>query len=161
MPSPFLFAILLTYFVYGLALALGELGMIEQPDGGTAGPFALVELWFDGFWNFLAFAMQMTLILMTGFALAYHPRANDLLVRLAKLPNSGGQAVVLVAVFSMAVAWIHWALASFWVRSSPARWGKSPTNRVSTSITRFSRSPGTWGSASRGTGGCRGRRRCF
>ena len=111
MPSPFVFAILLTYLVYVLALVLGQLGMIEQPGGGTAGPFALIELWFGGFWDFLAFAMQMTLILMTGFALAYHPRANDLLVRLAKLPNSGKQAVVLVAVFSMAVAWIHWGFS--------------------------------------------------
>ncbi len=111
MPSPFLFAILLTYFVYVLALGLGQLGMIEQPNGGTAGPFALIELWFGGFWNFLGFAMQMTLILMTGFALAYHPRANALLVRLAKLPSSGAQAVVLVAVFSMAVAWIHWGFS--------------------------------------------------
>lgn len=111
MPSPFLFAILLTYSVYGLALVLGQLGMIEQPGGGVAGPFALIALWFSGFWNFLAFAMQMTLILMTGFALAYHPRANDLLIRLAKIPNSGGGAVVLVAVFSMAVAWIHWGFS--------------------------------------------------
>lgn len=111
MPSPFLFAILLTYLVYILALALGQLGMIEQPGGGAAGPFELVELWYGGFWGFLSFAMQMTLILMTGFALAYHPRANDLLVRLAKIPNSAGGAVVLVAVFSMAVAWIHWGFS--------------------------------------------------
>ena len=55
MPSPFLFAILLTYFVYIAALVLGQLGMIEQPGGGAAGPFELVELWYGGFWNFLAF----------------------------------------------------------------------------------------------------------
>ena len=111
MPSPFLFAILLTYFVFVLALVLGQLDVIQQAGGGTAGPFDLVEHWFDGFWAFLAFAMQMTIILMTGFALAYHPRANDLLVGLAKLPKTGAQAVVLVAVFSMAIAWIHWGFS--------------------------------------------------
>ena len=111
MPSPFLFAILLTYLVFVLALVLGQLDVIEQPGGGTAGPFDLIELWFDGFWAFLAFAMQMTLILMTGFALAYHPRANQLLVKLAQLPRSAPQAVVLVAVFSMAIAWVHWGFS--------------------------------------------------
>ncbi|SDQ19218.1 short-chain fatty acid transporter [Natronobacterium texcoconense] len=111
MPSPFLFAILLTYLVFVAALVLGEFGLIESAEGGAAGPFALVEHWFDGFWNFLEFAMQMTLILMTGFALAYHPRANDLLVRLAKVPDTAPQAVILVAVFSMAIAWIHWGFS--------------------------------------------------
>lgn len=111
MPSPFLFAILLTYFVFLAALVLGQLDFIQQADGTTAGPFNLVEHWYDGFWAFLSFAMQMAIILMTGFALAYHPRANDLLVRLAKLPSTGGQAVVLVAIFSMAIAWVHWGFS--------------------------------------------------
>ena len=111
MPSPFLFAILLTYLVFVAALVLGQLDVIEQADGSMAGPLELVEHWFDGFWDFLGFAMQMTIILMTGFALAYHPRANDLLVRLAKIPNTAPQSVVLVAVFSMAIAWIHWGFS--------------------------------------------------
>lgn len=111
MPSPFLFAILLTYLVFVAALLLGEFGIIEQADGSTAGPIGLVEHWFNGFWDFLQFAMQMTIILMTGFALAYHPKANALLVRLAKIPNTGPQAVVLVALFAMAVAWIHWGFS--------------------------------------------------
>lgn len=111
-PSPFLFAIILTYLVYFLALGLGQFGVIEQPNGGgAAGPFELIELWFGGFWGFLGFAMQMTLILMTGFALAYHPRANDLLTRLAEVPSSAGGMVVMVAVFSMAIAWIHWGFS--------------------------------------------------
>ncbi|QCC56540.1 short-chain fatty acid transporter [Natronorubrum bangense] len=111
MPSPFLFAILLTYLVFFAALALGELGIIEQAEGGTAGPLGLVDHWFDGFWDFLAFAMQMTVILMTGFALAYHPRANAILVRLADIPSTPPQAVVFVAIFSMAIAWIHWGFS--------------------------------------------------
>ena len=112
MPSPFLFAILLTYLVFVVALVLGQLEVIQEPaTGETAGPFDLVEHWYGEFWSFLEFAMQMTLILMTGFAVAYHPRANDLLVRLAKIPKTAPQAVVLVAVFSMAIAWIHWGFS--------------------------------------------------
>ena len=100
MPSPFLFAILLSYIVFLAGVIVTD-----------AGPGAMVGHWYDGFWAFLTFSMQMVLILMTGFALAYHPRINDLLVRLTKLPNGPGQAAVLVGVFAMAIAWIHWGFS--------------------------------------------------
>lgn len=109
MPSPFLFAILLTYGVFVAGIGLGQLGVIGGAD--PAGPVEMVELWYGGFWDFLGFSMQMALILMTGFALAYHPRANDLLVWLAERARSARQAVALVAAFSMAVAWIHWGFS--------------------------------------------------
>ncbi|MFP9193365.1 short-chain fatty acid transporter [Natrialbaceae archaeon A-CW1-1] len=100
MPSPFLFAIILSYIVF-------VAGIVFE----GSGPVEMTTYWFDGFWLFLAFAMQMTLILMTGFVLAYHPRINGLLKRLTELPNDGKQAIVLVGVFSMAVAWIHWGFS--------------------------------------------------
>ena len=100
MPSPFLFAIILTYIVF-------VAGLFVEGEGA----FQMVEHWYGGFWGFLEFAMQMTLILMTGFVIAYHPRVNDFLVRLATLPSSNRQAVVLVGVFSMALAWFHWGFS--------------------------------------------------
>ncbi|WP_339104266.1 TIGR00366 family protein [Haloterrigena salinisoli] len=100
MPSPFLFAIILSYVVF-------VVGMIVEGQG----PTEMVGFWYDGFWAFLEFAMQMVLIIMTGFVIAYHPRVNDALQWLATLPNSGRQAVVLVGVVSMTLAWIHWGLS--------------------------------------------------
>jgi len=100
MPNPFLFAIILTYIAYIAAL------IVE----GT-GPFETVLFWFDGFWLFLQFAMQMTLILMTGFVVAYHPKVNAILRRLTRLPNDGKQAAVLVGFAAMSLAWVHWGLS--------------------------------------------------
>lgn len=100
MPSPFLFAIILTYLVF-------VVGMVVE----GAGPFEMVEFWYGGFWDFLTFAMQMVLILMTGFVIAYHPRVNDAIVRIARFPESNRQAVVFVAVFSMVLAWFHWGFS--------------------------------------------------
>ncbi|MEM4782392.1 MAG: TIGR00366 family protein, partial [Halalkalicoccus sp.] len=100
MPSPFLFAIILSYIVF---LA----GIVVE----GAGPAEMVFFWFDGFWLFLEFAMQMTLILMTGYVVAYHPRVNRLLRRLTHLPNDGKQAAALVGAFSMGIAWIHWGFS--------------------------------------------------
>lgn len=100
MPSPFLFAIVLSYVVFIGGIAIGG-----------AGPGEMVTYWFEGFWAFLEFAMQMVLILMTGFVIAYHPRVNGGIQRLTEIPSSGRQAVVMVGVFSMAIAWIHWGFS--------------------------------------------------
>ena len=99
MPSPFLFAILLTYIVFVAGLANGS------------GPVDLLQYWYDGFWAFLGFSMQMVLILMTGFVIAYHPRVNALLQRLARIPNSGAQAAAFVGFISMSLAWVHWGFS--------------------------------------------------
>lgn len=100
MPSPFLFAIILTYIAYVAAIVI---------EG--SGPFETVLFWYDGFWLFLTFAMQMVLILMTGFVVAYHPRVNAGLRRLTQLPRDGKQAAVLVGILAMGLAWIHWGVS--------------------------------------------------
>lgn len=100
MPSPLLFAIILTYVVFAAGLAFT-----------STGPFEIVQSWFDGFWAFLQFSMQMVLILMTGFVVAYHPRVNAGLRRLTSLPSSGKGAVVLVGVVTMVLGWVHWGIS--------------------------------------------------
>ncbi len=100
MPSPFLFAIILSYVVFFAGIVVEGAGVGD-----------MVSYWFDGFWAFLEFAMQMVLILMTGFVIAYHPRVNDGIKRLTQVPSTGRQAVVMVGVFSMAIAWIHWGFS--------------------------------------------------
>jgi short-chain fatty acids transporter len=99
MPSPFLFAIILSYIVF-----LGGV-FIEG-----AGPGAMVGYWYGGFWTLLTFAMQMVLILATGYVLAYHPLVRRGIERVASIPNDGKQAVVLVGVVAMAVTWVQWGL---------------------------------------------------
>ena len=100
MPSPFVFAILLTYFVFIAGLLATESGAVE-----------LLEFWYGGFWAFIGFSMQMVLILMTGFVIAYHPRVNAILQRLAEIPNSGAQAAAFVGFMSMSLAWVHWGFS--------------------------------------------------
>jgi short-chain fatty acids transporter len=99
MPSPFLFAVVLTYVVF-------VAGVVVE----GASPVAMAQYWRDGFWVLLTFAMQMVLILVTGYALAYHPWVQRFISWLTGLPSDGKQAVVLVGVISMVVAWVHWGL---------------------------------------------------
>ena len=97
LPSPFVFAILLTLIVlFAAMLATGQ------------GLTAMAQHWGNGFWNLLAFTMQMSLILVTGHALARAPAINRLLDRMARAPQSPGQAIILVTLVALAGSWINW-----------------------------------------------------
>ena len=99
MPNPFLFAIILTY-VAAVTAWLSE----------GSSPAEIAFAWYDGFWVLLTFAMQMVIILVTGFVVAYHPVVKRGILWLVRLPRNGRQAVVLVGVGSMLTGWISWGL---------------------------------------------------
>ncbi|WP_201777921.1 short-chain fatty acid transporter [Ornithinibacillus contaminans] len=92
LPDAFLFAIILTFVVFLLGIVFTD-----------NSPIQMVEYWGGGFWDLLAFAMQMALIVVTGHILANSPVVKRFLTRLSKLANSPGQAVLLVS-FVAAVA---------------------------------------------------------
>ncbi|SDQ24094.1 short-chain fatty acid transporter [Virgibacillus salinus] len=92
LPDAFLFAIILTFIVF--ILGMGVMG-------STA--IEMTQYWGDGFWNLLAFAMQMSLIVITGYILANTPLVKRLLAKISTLANSPGQAIILVT-FVAAIA---------------------------------------------------------
>ena len=85
MPSPFLFAILLTYVTAVVALFFEESTITE-----------IALSWQDGFWDLLQFGMQMVLILVTANVVAYHPRVRKLILALVRLPPDHGVDVLLL-----------------------------------------------------------------
>ncbi len=99
MPDPFLFAILLTF----LTLILG----IIFTDNG---PFDMLKHWNKGFWTLLTFAMQMCLILVTGYALATTKIIRKAIYALADIPKTGAGAAGLVALVAIIAAYINWGL---------------------------------------------------
>ncbi len=99
MPNPYLFAIILTFITFLLGIVFAQQGPIE-----------MVDHWGEGFWDLHNFAMQMVLVLVTGYVLAYHRLTRKLIMGLARLPKNGGQAVVMVALVAMILSWINWGL---------------------------------------------------
>jgi len=97
LPDPLIFAILLTVVTFVLAFGLTP-----------TQPAELVVLWGAGFWNLLAFSMQMALILVTGHALASSPLVKRMLVALASSARTPGQAVMLVAFVGAVACAINW-----------------------------------------------------
>lgn len=100
MPEPFLFALILTFLTFLLGLIFTR-----------TGPFEMIQHWYKGFWELLAFAMQMCLILVTGFALATAPAIKRGLDALARLPRSNGGAVYLTVLIVILAGYINWGLA--------------------------------------------------
>ncbi|GGC83415.1 short-chain fatty acids transporter [Thalassobacillus devorans] len=92
LPDAFLFAIILTLVVF--LLGIGITG---------SSPGEMVQYWGDGFWDLLAFAMQMSLIVVTGYILANTPVVKSILAKISRLADSPGKAVVLVT-FVTAIA---------------------------------------------------------
>ncbi|CAE6866942.1 Putative short-chain fatty acid transporter [Paraburkholderia aspalathi] len=97
LPDPLIFAILLTGVTFALALGLTP-----------KAPADLVMLWGSGFWNLLAFSMQMAMILVTGHALASSAPVKRVLVALASSARTPGQGVMLVAFVGAVACAINW-----------------------------------------------------
>lgn len=106
-PDPFVIAILLTVLTAALALLFGRFAA----DAGSP-MVALLDAWSaeSGLWKFLAFGMQMCLILVTGHALASSRPVRAIIDRLAGLPGSTAQAAGLVALVACLGALVNWGL---------------------------------------------------
>lgn len=97
MPDPFLLVVILTFFVIGLAILLTD-----------STPVDVLGYWGNGFWNLLEFSMQMVLIVVTGHVMASSPFFKKLLGKLANVPKSPGQAIILVTLVALIACWINW-----------------------------------------------------
>ncbi len=100
MPDPFLFCLLLTVLTYVLALGLTP-----------TGPLELTTHWYDGLWRILPFAMQMILILLTGYTLASSGPVRRVLERIASVPRSQGSAIVILTLAAALAALVNWGFA--------------------------------------------------
>ncbi|MCI0339710.1 MAG: TIGR00366 family protein [Planctomycetales bacterium] len=84
----------------------------ERAGAGFYAP-GLLDHWFRGFVTdkWLAFAFHMALILVTGHALAVAPPVRRLLRRLAGLPRTGRQAVLLTSAVSLLTGLLNWGFS--------------------------------------------------
>ncbi|QOR64660.1 short-chain fatty acid transporter [Cytobacillus suaedae] len=100
LPDAFVIAVLMTVLVF-------ILGFFTKPTE----PLTLVKSFGDGFWVYLAFTMQMVLLLMTGMALASVPFIQKILQSISGLAKTPNQAYVLTFLVSSFAYYINWGLA--------------------------------------------------
>lgn len=97
LPDPLVFAMILTFIVFFAGIAITP-----------TTPMDMVNLWGKGFWNLLAFSMQMALVLVTGHALASSPFLRKVLKNTASIAKTPAQGVMLVAFMGAVASAINW-----------------------------------------------------
>ncbi|WP_372859175.1 short-chain fatty acid transporter [Pseudoalteromonas sp.] len=97
LPDPFIFVIMLTIITLGIASLATPATTLE-----------VITSWGSGFWNLLSFAMQMLLVLVTGYMLASTSLISKLLTKLATLANTAPKAIILVTFISLLASWLNW-----------------------------------------------------
>ena len=97
LPDPFIFVILLTI----ITLVIANLAT-------PATTLEVITSWGSGFWNLLSFAMQMLLVLVTGYMLARTSLISMLLTKLATFANTAPKAIILVTFISLLASWLNW-----------------------------------------------------
>jgi short-chain fatty acids transporter len=97
LPDSFIFAILLTFIAGVMAFFWVD-----------ASIFQIIKAWFGGFFNLLAFAMQMVLILATGYAIAISPPASKGIDWLAAKTRTPAMVYVIVTGVGCIFSMISW-----------------------------------------------------
>jgi short-chain fatty acids transporter len=68
--------------------------------------------WFgSGFWDLVTFTMQMSMIVVTGYAVATSPPVYAVIRKLAAVPRTGRGAAAYVGLFSMLASLVSWSFS--------------------------------------------------
>jgi short-chain fatty acids transporter len=100
LPDAFVFALAATVAVFVAGTAIG------------IAPVELVQAWGSGFPDLLAFTMQMSLVIVTGYVVASSRPVHRLICALAdRAPRSPRGAVAMVTAFALASSWLNWGFS--------------------------------------------------
>jgi short-chain fatty acids transporter len=98
-PDAFALALLAVVIVYVACVGIGS------------SPIQTAQWFGAGFWELVTFTMQMTMIIVSGYALATAPPIYAMIRRLAAIPRSGRSAAAFVALFSMLSSLVSWSFS--------------------------------------------------
>ena len=65
----------------------------------------------SGFWDLVTFTVQMSMIVITGYAVATSPPVYAVIRRLAAVPKTGRGAAAYVGLFSMLASLVSWSFS--------------------------------------------------
>jgi len=103
-PSALVMALILNLITFVMAMIWGGVGY---------NPLLVIQAWGKGFWVLLAFAMQMCLILLTGYVVAVSKPMERVFEAIAKWPNpeKPWQTIFLMGIVTNVLAFINWGLS--------------------------------------------------
>jgi len=98
-PDAFALALVAVIIVYIACVAIGN------------SPIQTAQWFGAGFWELVAFTMQMTMIIISGYALATAPPVYAVIRRMAEIPKTARSAAAFVALFSMLSSLVSWSFS--------------------------------------------------
>src|SRR5262245_26426770 len=100
------------WFPDAFALALAAVAIIFVACLAIGSPVVQTAQWFGaGFWDLVTFTMQMSMIIVTGYALATTRPIFGIIRRLAGIPKNPRGAVAFVGLFSMLSSLLSWSFS--------------------------------------------------
>jgi len=100
------------WFPDAFALALAAVAVVFVAALATGSSFVQAAQWFGaGFWDLVTFTMQMSMIVVTGYAVATSPPVYGVIRRLAAIPSNGRNAAAYVGLFSMLASLVSWSFS--------------------------------------------------
>jgi short-chain fatty acids transporter len=97
-PDPYIFAVGLT-----IVTAIGAFTLAPHRDLAD-----VLGAWYKGIFDILTFALQMILVLVTGYALAASKPVSRALERVASVPRTPRAAVALTFLVCAVACWLNW-----------------------------------------------------
>jgi short-chain fatty acids transporter len=100
------------WFPDAFALAVVAVGIVFAASVAISGSVVQSARWFGaGFWDLVAFTMQVALIIVTGYAVASSPPVYVVIRRMAAVPRDGRTAAAYVGLFSMLASLVSWSFS--------------------------------------------------
>jgi short-chain fatty acids transporter len=100
------------WFPDAFALAMAAVVIVFLACLAIGSPVVQTAQWFGaGFWDLVAFTMQMSMIIVTGYALATTRPIYAVIRRLGAVPNEPRWAVAYVGLFSMLSSLLSWSFS--------------------------------------------------
>ena len=100
------------WFPDAFALALAAVAVVFVAALATGSSFVQTAQWFGaGFWDLVTFTMQMSMIVVTGYAVATSPPVYGVIRKLANIPSNGRNAAAYVGLFSMLASLVSWSFS--------------------------------------------------
>src|SRR5512134_477598 len=100
------------WFPDAFALALAAVAIVFAASLLAGSGVLDTAQWFgSGFWGLVTFTMQMSMIVVTGYAVATAPPVYKVVQLLARVPTTGRGAAAYVGLFSMLASLVSWSFS--------------------------------------------------
>src|SRR5918996_4290406 len=100
------------WFPDAFALALLAVAIVFLATLAAGSSVLQSAQWFgSGFWDLVAFTMQMSMIIVTGYAVATSAPVYAVIRRMASVPRTGPGAAAYVGLFSMLASLVSWSFS--------------------------------------------------